>query len=209
MSLSTGQTSVEARRGSEFWLSFTAILLANLLSALDLTAVSTAVPTITKELGGGDNFVWIGSAYGLASTAILPFSGRLADVFGRRPVALVAIAVFLLGSALAGAAQNMNWLIAARSGCQIFTNIQLLTVSTAIQGLGGGAIVNLGSIVLSDLVPLAERGTYQGILILVWALAAGVGPLIVSLCVLSIPPYSLSMKGGGTISERELALALL
>ena len=105
----------KASRGTSFWLSFTAILLANLLSALDLTAVSTAVPTITKELNGGDDFVWIGSAYGLANTAILPFSGRLADVFGRRPVALVAIATFLLGSALAGAAQSMNWLIAARS----------------------------------------------------------------------------------------------
>ncbi|KAH9933611.1 iron permease [Epithele typhae] len=151
------------KKGSAFWLCFLAIILANLLSALDLTALSTAVPKIVEELNGGDNFVWIGSAYGLAATAILPFSGRLADVFGRRPVALLAIAIFVLGSALGGAAQSMNWLIAART----------------VQGIGGGAIVNLGSIVLSDLVPLAERGTYQSILVLVWALASGVGPLVI------------------------------
>ena len=102
-------------KGSAFWLSFIAVVVANFLSALDMTAVSTAVPTMTNDLHGGDDFVWIGSAYGLASTAILPFSGRLADVFGRRPIMLIAIVIFLVGSALAGAAQNMNWLIAARS----------------------------------------------------------------------------------------------
>ncbi|TBU53297.1 iron permease [Dichomitus squalens] len=149
-------------KGSAFWLSFIAVVVANFLSALDMTAVSTAVPTITSDLHGGDDFVWIGSAYGLASTAILPFSGRLADVFGRRPIMLVSIAIFLVGSALAGAAQTMNWLIAART----------------VQGIGGGAIVNLGSIILGDLVSLAERGTYQGILILVWALAGAIGPTI-------------------------------
>ncbi|KAM5544683.1 hypothetical protein V8D89_001581 [Ganoderma adspersum] len=150
------------KKGSAFWLSFIAVVVANFLSALDMTAVSTAVPTMTSDLHGGDDFVWIGSAYGLASTAILPFSGRLADVFGRRPIMLVSIAIFLVGSALAGAAQNMTWLIAART----------------VQGIGGGAIVNLGSIILGDLVSLAERGTYQGILILVWALAGAIGPTI-------------------------------
>ncbi|RDX42369.1 iron permease [Lentinus brumalis] len=156
-------TSPEIKpKGSAFWLSFIAVVVANFLSALDMTAVSTAVPTMTNDLNGGDNFVWVGSAYGLASTAILPFSGRLADVFGRRPIMLISIVIFLIGSALAGAAQSMNWLIAART----------------VQGIGGGAIVNLGSIILGDLVTLAERGTYQGILILVWALAGAVGPTV-------------------------------
>ncbi|KAH9933607.1 iron permease [Epithele typhae] len=149
-------------KGSTFWLCFIALVVANFLSALDLTAVSTAVPTITNDLHGGDNFVWIGTAYGLSSTAILPFSGRLADVFGRRPTMLVSISIFLLGSALAGAAQNMTWMITAR----------------AVQGIGSGAIVNLGSIILGDLVTLAERGTYQGLLILIWALAGATGPSI-------------------------------
>ena len=102
-------------KGSAFWLSYSAILDATLLSALDLTAVSTALPTITADLNGAENFVWVGSAYALSSTAILPLSGGLADIFGRRPVMLLAIAFFSIGSALAGAAQNMNMLIAARS----------------------------------------------------------------------------------------------
>ena len=116
MSLPT-PPSQKSGKGSAFWLSFIAVVVANFLSALDMTAVSTAAPTMTSDLQGGDSFVWIGSAYGLASTAILPFSGRLADVFGRRPIMLASIVIFLVGSALAGAAQNMNWLIAARSTC--------------------------------------------------------------------------------------------
>ena len=85
------------------------------LSALDLTAVSTALPTITAALNGGDSFTWVGSAYSLASTAFLPLSGALADIFGRKPVMLGSILFFALGSALAGAAQDMNMLIGARS----------------------------------------------------------------------------------------------
>ena len=103
------------RKGSAFWLSFTAILVCTFVSALDLTAISTALPTITDSLAGGDKFVWIGAAYGLASTAILPLSGRFADAFGRRPVMLASVALFLVGSAISGAAQNMNMLIAGRS----------------------------------------------------------------------------------------------
>jgi hypothetical protein len=102
-------------KGRAFWFSFIALVFSQLLSALDLTAVSTALPTIVEDLGGSDNFVWVGSAYALASTAILPLTGALADVFGRRPVLIGSIAFFALGSALAGAAQNMNMLIAARS----------------------------------------------------------------------------------------------
>ena len=102
-------------KGSAFWLSFAAILVAVLLSALDLTAVSTALPTITADLNGGDDFVWVGSAYALSSTAILPLSGTLANIFGRRPVVLLCVLIFALGSALSGAAQSMNMLIGARS----------------------------------------------------------------------------------------------
>ncbi|KAJ3004101.1 hypothetical protein NUW54_g4970 [Trametes sanguinea] len=155
-------TGDKSGKGSAFWLSFTAIVVSNFLSAIDLTAVSTAVPTMTHDLNGGADFVWIGSAYGLASAAILPFSGRLSDVFGRRPIMLISIAIFFLGSALAGSAKTMNWLIAART----------------VQGLGGGAITNVGSIILGDLVPLVERGTYQGMLTVSWAVAGAIGPAI-------------------------------
>ena len=85
------------------------------LSALDLTAVATVLPTITRDLHGDDDFVWVGSAYALSSTAILPLSGSLADIFGRRPIMLISIVFFAVGSAISGAAQNMNMLIAGRS----------------------------------------------------------------------------------------------
>ena len=104
-------------KGSAFWLSYTAVVVCNFLSALDVTAVSTALPTITKELDGGDEFVWVGAAYNLAAAAILPFTGQLADIVGRRPIMMACVGFFFLGSVLAGTAQNMNWLIAARSEC--------------------------------------------------------------------------------------------
>ncbi|KAL7279432.1 hypothetical protein ACG7TL_007274 [Trametes sanguinea] len=149
-------------KGSAFWLSFLAIVVCNVLSALDVTAVSTTLPTIVHDLNGDNDFVWVGAAYGLASTAMLPCCGRLADVFGRRPVMLLSVAFFFLGSALSGAAQNMNMLIAART----------------IQGIGGGGITNMCSIIVSDLVPLVERGAYQGMIVLSWALAAALGPIV-------------------------------
>ncbi|EJF56221.1 iron permease [Dichomitus squalens LYAD-421 SS1] len=160
--MSPGASATRQLSGTTFWLSFTAVVVCNFLSALDITAVSTALPTITDELKGGDKFVWVGAAYGLAAAAILPFSGRLADTFGRRPSMLACVAFFFVGSALSGSAKNMNWLIAART----------------VQGIGGGGIINLASIIVSDLIPLAQRGTYQGFLILTWCFAAAIGPII-------------------------------
>ncbi|KAF8584813.1 iron permease [Ramaria rubella] len=153
---------VKTPKSAAFWLSYIAVLVSIFLSALDLTVVSTALPTITKHLNGGEDFVWVGSAYALSSTAFLPLSGSLADSLGRRVVMLISIAFFTLGSALSASAQNMNWLIAART----------------IQGVGGGGIINMCEIIVSDIVPLAERGVYQGVLILVWCFASAVGPPI-------------------------------
>ena len=102
-------------KGSAFWLSFTAVLVCSFLSALDFSVVSTALPTIVAELGGSEDFVWVGAAYNLAAATILPFTGQLADILGRRPIMLAEVALFFLGSALAGAAKTMDWLIAARS----------------------------------------------------------------------------------------------
>ncbi|KAJ7366120.1 hypothetical protein DFH08DRAFT_652079, partial [Mycena albidolilacea] len=95
-----------------FWLSFVAIMAAEFLSALDLTAVGTALPTIAGALSDTEgDYIWVGSAYALSSTAFIPLSGNLADVFGRFSVMLASIAFFVLRSAIAGAAQNMvRWL---------------------------------------------------------------------------------------------------
>ena len=103
------------KKSSSFWLSFVAILTSIFLSALDLTAVATALPTITSALAGGEEFSWVGSAYARSSTAFLPLSGALADVFGRKPIMMGSIMLFALGSALAGASKTMTMLIAARS----------------------------------------------------------------------------------------------
>ncbi|KAJ7595480.1 iron permease [Mycena floridula] len=150
----------KARKGSSFWLTIVALVITTFLSSLDMTAVSTALPTIVKDLKGGSDFVWIGSAYALSSTAILPLSGKLADIFGRKPTMLGSVALFALGSALSGSSQNMRMLIAART----------------LQGMGGGSIFNLGEIIVSDLVPLAERGLYQGVFGVTGAVAAAIGP---------------------------------
>ncbi|KAH8832958.1 major facilitator superfamily domain-containing protein [Flagelloscypha sp. PMI_526] len=149
-------------KGSAFWLSFGSILLCTSLSALDLTAIGTMLPTIDEDLGGSDKFSWIGTAYALSSTAFMPLSGNLADIFGRRLTMLLSVALFALGSALSGSAKTMEWLIAART----------------VQGIGGGGILNLSDIIISDLVPLSERGTYQGLKSLIWGLSSAIGPVI-------------------------------
>lgn len=119
LAISESPPSAEAQeakgKGSAFWLTFMAIIVTTFLSALDVTSIGTALPTIVADLDGGDDFAWVGSAYALSSTAFLPLSGTLADIFGRRPIMLISIALFALGSALAGSAQSMNWIIAARS----------------------------------------------------------------------------------------------
>ncbi|KAJ7917185.1 iron permease [Mycena leptocephala] len=122
------------KRDFRFWGVFAAIMVSAFTSALDLTAVSTALPVITDELHG-TQFVWVGSAYALSSTAFLPMSGGVAEVFGRRLV-------------LCGAAPTMNFLIAGRT----------------VQGLGAGGLTSLTQIVLSDLVPLRDRGAFNGLI---------------------------------------------
>ncbi|KAL4262097.1 MFS transporter superfamily protein [Pleurotus pulmonarius] len=146
-------------RDSRFWLVFVANLVVDLLSALDLTAVSTALPTIVQHLHGSE-FIWVGSAYAIASTAILPTVGGLVTIFGRKPILICFITAFAVGSAICGAAHNMDMLIVGR----------------AIQGLGGGGCIAVTEIIYADLVPLPERGKFQGITALVWALACGMGP---------------------------------
>ncbi|KAF9260203.1 Mfs1.2 [Marasmius fiardii PR-910] len=150
-----------SKKGARFWLILLSLFLSIFLAAVEVTAVSTALPAIIADLQG-EQFVWVGTVYPLASTAFLPMSGGIAEIFGRRPAILIALGLFTLGSALCGAAQSTRWLIAAR----------------IVQGLGGGGIQSLSSIIISDLVSLQERGSYNAVLGLAWACACAVGPLV-------------------------------
>ncbi|KAG8703167.1 hypothetical protein FRC09_004312 [Ceratobasidium sp. 395] len=157
----TASPTEAPKKDLRFWLIFLALCVSTFLSALELTSVSTALPTIVESLNGHD-FAWVGSAYTLGSTAFMPMSGGLAEIFGRRSVMLASLVIFAVGSAVCGAAQSMNMLIAGRT----------------IQGIGGGGILTLTDIIVADLVPLAERGPYLGIVGSVWAVASAIGPPI-------------------------------
>ncbi|KAJ7278817.1 major facilitator superfamily domain-containing protein [Mycena rebaudengoi] len=152
---------VPMKRDFRFWGVFAAIMVSAFTAALDLTAVSTALPVITADLEG-TQFVWVGSAYALASTAFLPMTGGVAQIFGRRLVMLGALLFFATGSVMCGAAPSMNVLIAGRT----------------VQGIGAGSLTSLTQIVLSDLVPLSERGLFHGLIGLAWAIASFIGPVL-------------------------------
>ncbi|KAJ7437589.1 iron permease [Mycena galericulata] len=148
-------------RDWRFWMIFMCVMLSQFLTALELSVVSTALPTIVNELHGAQ-FIWIGSAYTLCSTAFVPLSGSLAEIFGRRMLMFVSISIFGIGSALCGAATSLNFLIAGR----------------AVQGLGAGGVASLCQIILSDLVPLKERGVFNGLIAISYTVANGIGPVV-------------------------------
>jgi EmrB/QacA subfamily drug resistance transporter len=131
------------------------------LFAIDATIVSTSMPTIVAKLGGLDLYSWVFSIYMLSSALTTPIFGKLADLFSKRRLMLVGIAIFLAGSILCGAAQSMEMMIAAR----------------AVQGLGGGAIYALSFIVVGILYPAEQRARMQGIISGIWGLASIFGPL--------------------------------
>ncbi|MFF5367851.1 DHA2 family efflux MFS transporter permease subunit [Streptomyces sp. NPDC013187] len=143
-------------------VSIGALLLGLLLAALDQTIVATALPTIVSDLGGLDHLSWVVTAYLLAATAATPLWGKLGDQYGRKRLFQTAIVIFLVGSALCGAAQDMGQLIAFR----------------ALQGLGGGGLIVLSMAIVGDLVPPRERGRYQGLFGAVFGATSVLGPLL-------------------------------
>ncbi|KAJ7499660.1 MFS amino acid permease [Mycena latifolia] len=143
-------------------LVFVALMLTAFLAALDQTIVATALPTIVAQLGGGKDYSWVGSAYLIAASAMCPAYGKLSDILGRKLVLYPSILVFLVGSALCGAAKSMTWLILAR----------------ALQGIGGGGIQQLVQIVIGDIVSLEDRGRYGSFVGAMWGIAGVVGPLV-------------------------------
>jgi EmrB/QacA subfamily drug resistance transporter len=143
-------------------LVFAGLMLAVLLAALDQTIVATALPTIVGELHGLEHMSWAVTAYLLAATIGLIVYGKLGDQFGRKPVFVLAILVFLLGSALAGLAQTMGQLIAFR----------------ALQGIGGGGLTIGAQAIVGEFIAPRERGRYLGAFFGMFGLASVAGPLL-------------------------------
>ena len=139
-----------------------ALMLAMFLSAMEVSIVATAMPSIVSKLGGFGEFTWVFSLFLLTQTATIPIYGKLADLYGRRPVFAVGTGIFLLGSLLCGLAGSMTQLIAFR----------------AIQGIGAGAVQPTASTIIGDIFTLRERARMQGWLSSVWAVASIVGPLV-------------------------------
>jgi EmrB/QacA subfamily drug resistance transporter len=139
-----------------------ALMLATALVAIDSTIIATAVPSIVSNIGGFAEFPWLFSIYLLAQAVTVPLYGKLADLFGRKPVILFGIAIFLVGSVMCGVASSMPVLIAFR----------------AVQGIGAGAIQPISLTIVGDLYSLRERAKVQGYLASVWGISSVVGPTL-------------------------------
>jgi EmrB/QacA subfamily drug resistance transporter len=141
---------------------FVAVLLGMLLAALDQTIVATALPTVVADLGGAGHQSWVVTSYLLASTIVTAIVGKLGDLFGRKTVFFAAVLFFLVGSVLCGMSQSMTMLVASR----------------ALQGIGGGAIMVTATALIGEVIPLRDRGRYQGALGAVFGVTTVVGPLL-------------------------------
>jgi EmrB/QacA subfamily drug resistance transporter len=137
------------------------IMVATFMVSIEATIVATAMPRVVGELGGFAYYSWVFSAFLLAQCATTPVYGKLSDMFGRKPVLITGILLFLAGSLLCGFGWSMPSLIVFR----------------ALQGLGAGAIYPVAMTIIGDLYPIEERGKAQGMIAIVWAVSAVVGPL--------------------------------
>lgn len=164
---STGQTFTDAERR----LTLTALMIVFLLSALDQTIVSTAMPRIISELNGLNLYSWVTTSYLLTSTVMVPIWGKLGDIFGRKPVLITGISIFLAGSWLSGLAGEFGTILGMPGMVQ-------LIVFRALQGIGGGALFTTAFAIIADLYPPRERGKFAGIFGSVFGLASVLGPII-------------------------------
>lgn len=147
---------------SRFLAVFSGLLVAMLLSSLDQTIFSTALPTVVGELNGVEHQLWVTTAYMLTATIMMPVYGKLGDLLGRKNLFIGAISIFLVGTVVGGSAASMTALIAAR----------------AIQGLGGGGLMILSQSIIADVVPARDRGKYMGAMGAVFGLSSIIGPML-------------------------------
>ncbi|MCA0983658.1 MFS transporter [Halobacillus yeomjeoni] len=138
------------------------MMLAMFLSAIEATIVSTAMPSIVADLGGFRLYSWVFSAYLLTNAATVLLFGRLSDMFGRKPIFLLGISLFLMGATLSALAESMEFLVFAR----------------LIQGLGAGALMPIATTIVGDMYTKEERAKIQGYLASVWGISAVTGPLL-------------------------------
>ncbi|HEU4328752.1 MAG TPA: DHA2 family efflux MFS transporter permease subunit [Roseiflexaceae bacterium] len=146
----------------ETLLTMLSVLLVMLLASLDQTIVGTAMPTVIADLHGFEHYTWVTTAYLLTSTVMVPIYGKLSDLFGRKPIFLVGLIIFLIGSGLCGAAQTMTQLILFRG----------------LQGLGAAALLPIAIAIVGDLFAPRERARWQGITGAVFGLSSIVGPAV-------------------------------
>ncbi|KAF8525872.1 iron permease [Hysterangium stoloniferum] len=156
------ESESKPQRGWRFWIIFLSLCSSIFLSALDLSSIGTALPAIVHDLQGSDSFAWVSAAYTLTCTVILPLSGQLAEIFGRRRILLLALSLFAVGSLV----------------CALSTSMAMLIGGRAIQGVGSGGIQALVAIVVADLVTLRERGLFIAATGAAQGIATAAGPFI-------------------------------
>src|SRR5688572_4003592 len=148
--------------GRERKLVTVALIAGMFLAAFEATAVATAMPTAVADLGGVSRYSWAFSAYLLTSTTTVPLFGKLADLHGRLRIYLISTVIFLIGTALCGAAADFNQLVLFR----------------ALQGIGAGGVMPISVTLIGDIYTIEERGRMQGVFSATWGVASLIGPIL-------------------------------
>src|SRR5208337_2200469 len=144
------------------WLIMSGVMLSLLLAALDNTIVGTAMPKIIHDLHGMAHYAWPFTSYMLFSTSIIPISGKLADIYGRKRIDLIGLVIFLSASALCGLSASMTQLILFRG----------------LQGIGGGTLISNAFIIVGEIFPPKKRGKYVGLVSAMFGVASVLGPTV-------------------------------
>ncbi|KAH0433121.1 multidrug resistance protein fnx1 [Colletotrichum camelliae] len=150
------------KKDYRFWAILFALCITSLLASLENTVIVTSLPTIVEKLKFGSSYVWVANIFFLTSAAVRPLFGQLSNLFGRRYLTIAIVALFTLGSGICGGANGPAMLIAGR----------------AIQGAGSGGINMIVDIIISDLVPLRDRGNYIAIILVTYGIGTAIGPFV-------------------------------